>query len=275
MGTTGVFSGSGQVDVRKELIDTTLKGFADRAYKMKQAVTLVSTGAWTNFFWRGNPDTLNAGRSTNRKGVPRGAAFPQATTTMKKIRSDIEKYALQDSIPFEDIISGEVSVRDRTIKKIAEGIVEGVDNQIFTGLSTDSEIHTVTTFFAGGTHNNGGAWNQSSAQILDDLERCQQLFGENNYDVGKIFVFINHRDKRSITKFLTDKGAQYPSVSEKMMNATNGQIGTLGNFTFIVSPVVTTSQALVVVPQVCGTWKSLLPLSTDVENEALKDVRIK
>ncbi len=274
MGTTGTFQGPGQVDVRKELIDSTLKGFADRAYKMKQAVSLVDSGAWTNFFWRGNPNTLDAGRSTNRKGVPRGAEFPQATTTMKKIRSDMEKYGLRDSIPFEDILAGEVDVRDRTLKKIAEGVVEGVDNQIFTGLSTDADIHTVTTSIFGGTHNSGGAWDQASAAILDDLERCQQLFGENNYDVGNIFVFINHRDKRSITKFLTDKGAQYPSVSEKMMNSANGQIGRLGNFTFIVSPVVTASQALVLVPKVCGTWKSLLPLTTDVENEPLKDVRI-
>ena len=187
----------------------------------------------------------------------------------------MEKYALQTTIPFEDIISGEVSVRDRNLRKLAEGIVEGVDNQIFSGLSTDADIHTVTISQFGGTHNSGGPWNTASAAILDDLERAQQLFGENNYDVGNMMVFINHRDKRSITKFLTDKGAQYPSVCEKMMNATNGQIGTLGNFTFVVSPVVTASQALVVIPKVCGTWKSLLPLTTDVNNEPLKDVRVR
>jgi len=270
------FVESGQVDVRKQLIDSMLTGFAKRAYKMKQAVAIVSTGAWRNDFYQASSTILTASGTRNVKGIPRGAAYPQAATSFKKIRTDIEKYGLEDSIPWEDIISGEVAIRDQTIMRIAEGVANAVDAQIYTGLTGDSGIQS---FFVnvkyGATHNSAGSWNQSSAAIMDDLEYAEQLIGTQDYDTSNIFVFVNYRDKRAIMKYLTDTGAQYPKVSEGLLTAANGQIGRIGNKTFIVSQAVSASQALVVIPKKCATWKELYPLTTDVQNEPLKDVRIR
>lgn len=261
------FNTHGEVDVRKQLIDSMLKGFAKRLYKLKNIVNVVTTGAWRNDFFRADPDTLEAGRSRFIKGLPRGAAFPQASTSFEKIRSDIEKYGLEDSIPYEDIISGEVNVRDQTIMRIAEGVAYSVDRRIWEGLSGDADIQTFTIA-------SGYEWDISaSSAMMDDLERAEEMIGNYHYPTDNLVVLVNLRDKRSVMEYLFTKGAQIPSITDKKLNA--GVIGKLGNKTFIVSDVVTASQALVTIPKRCATWKTLLNLTTDVKNEPLKDVRIR
>lgn len=262
------FETIGQEVVRRELIDRILKGFALQMYKFKQAVTISSTGAWKNDFFREDPDTLEAGRGVRIKGIPRGAAFPQAAPKWERIRTTIKKYGLEQSIPWEDIIAGEIDVRNRVLFRIAEGVAKAVDDEIYSALSSDAAIQEVDITA-------GYEWDTASASIIDNLEEAEQKIGEKHYDTGNLMVFINHRDKRSIMNYLTEKGAQFPKVAENLLTKRNGQIGRLGNFTFIVSASVPASQALVVVPKVCATWKELHPLSTAVETEDLKDVRIR
>ena len=200
------------------------------------------------------------------KGIARGAAFPQASTSWEKVSAYIEKYGLEDSIPYEDIISGEVAVRDRTLFRIAEGVVYAVDTQIYTALSGDASIQSVSITA-------GYEWNTASAAIMDDLEYAEQKIGTYNYPTSNLLVFVNLRDKRSIMKFLFDNGAKIPQIAQDKIN--NGVVGTLGNKTFVVTRAVSASEALVVVPKICGTWKELLPLTTHVNEEPLKDVLIR
>ena len=263
------FYASGQVDVRKQLINAELKGFAEALYKMKQVVTIATTGAWRNDYFRESPSVLTAGRSRSVKGIPRGAAFPQVTETWEKVRTDIEKYGAESSIAYEDIISGEVNVRDRTLFRVAEAVTYSVDSQIYAGLSGDSSIQSFT--IAGGV--GGKTWDASSAAIMDDLEYAEQLIGTYNYDTSNLFVLVNLRDKRSVMAYLLAKGAQIPQITNDKVG--NGIVGKLGNKTFVVSPVVATSTALVVAAKVCATWKELMPLTSDVQTEPLKDVRIR
>lgn len=259
------FVSHGEVDIRKQIIDPTLKGFAKRLYKLKPLLNIVTTGAWRNDYWRASPDTLTAGTTRDIKGIPRGAAFPQASTSFEKIRTDIEKYGLEDSIPWEDIISGEVAVRDQTLIRIAEGIVYSIDRQIWTSITADTDIQTFTI-------DSQKEWDNVSAAILDDLEYAEQLIGTQHYPTDNLAVVINHYQKRKFMKFLFDNGAQIPSVADQAVR--NGVIGTLGNKTFIVSDVVTASQALVMIPK-RNNWKELYALSTDVQNEPYKDVRVR
>ena len=207
------FDEHGEIDVRKQIIDPTLKGFAKRLYKLKPLLNIVTTGAWTNYFWRADPDTLTAGTTRNVKGIPRGAAFPQASTSFEKIRTDIEKYGLEDSIPWEDIISGEVNVRDQTIMRIAEGLVYSIDRQIYTELTTDGNIQS----FAIGqtTPGNGGSWDESSTAVLDNLEYAEQLIGTQHYPTDRLTVVISLLDKRKFMKFLFDNGAAIPNIADK------------------------------------------------------------
>lgn len=259
------FDKAGEVDVRKEIIDATLTGFAKRMYKLKNVVNVSSTGAWRNYFFRASPDTLEAGLNRSVAGIPRGAAFPQASTSFEKVRTDIAKFGLEESISWEDIISGEVSIRDQTLMRLAEGVVYSVDRTIWTGFISDTDIQTLVI-------EDDYGWNTASAAIMDDLEYAEQKIGTYHYPTDRLTVLINLRDKRSVMAYLFAHGAQIPSITDSKINA--GVIGVLGNKTFIVSDVVDASCALVLVPK-RSNWKELVSLTTDVQVEPLKDVRIR
>lgn len=257
--------------LRSSFYDKVIKQVVARKYKFKQALTISTTGAWKNYFYRENTTTLNAQSGNAIRGIPRGAAFPQAVVEWDLINTTIEKYGLEDNIFWEDIISDDVAVQQRTLVRIAEGVAKSVDDQIYSALTTDSGIQTFT--IGPNTTTTSGAWNESSAAIIDDLARATQLFAEADYDTDRIMVFVNPRDRRSIMKYLTDKGAQFPRLAENV--AENGNFGNLMGFEFVESRSVSASQALVVIPQRCGNWKQLVPLQTTTKEDPYKSVTIR
>lgn len=263
---------TGQQVIRKEIIDGAIKGIANRAYKFKQAVTVVPTSAWTNTFFRENSAVLAGGTGSATRGIPRGADFPAAFVQWEKIQAIIEQYGLETMIPWADVISSEIPVRERSLYKLAEGVTKAVDDQIYSVLASDTGITTLAIETSGTTM--GGAWNQSSAALIDNLEQGEQEIAEANYPTDDLMVFVNPRDKRAIVKFITDKGAQFMNTSERMLNG-NGTIGKVGNKTFIVSNSVPASRALMVVPKRCATWKELEPLQTHVETDPGKNVKLR
>lgn len=258
----------GTVDVRAQTFDSAIKQIATRKYKFKQAVTIASTGSWKNYFFREKQGVL-VGQSGNAiKGVPRGAEFPHAVVEWDRIQTVISKYGLEGSIDYEEIISNEIDVRNRTLVKIAEGVTKAVDDEIYTVLAdTDGAGGNISSFSA------FAPWNHSSAAILDDLGQAEQLIAENDYDTGDLMVFINPRDKRSMQKYLTDKGSQFPDVSGDIVR--NGMIMKLLNYSIIVSRSVPASRALVVIPKRCATWKELDPLTTVTEDKPGIGIKIR
>ncbi len=265
----------GTVNMRTQVFDGIVKGFALASYKFKQAVSIVKTKAWINYFFRENPDALTgvattAGTFNDIKGIPRGAAFPQAAVTFERIQTVIEKYGLEDNIAWEDLISDEIDVRDRTLLRIAEGVAKAVDDEIWDVLTesqTPAAIQSVTIA------SESEAWNEASAAVIDDLLQCKQVIAEKNYPINGLKCFISPRDHRSIMTYLAEKGAQFPSLGTD--TARNGNVGRLAGIDFIVSNSVTASFALVVVPKRCGTWKEMVPLRTITKEDPLKSLTIR
>ena len=256
----------GSQNIRTTIFDGAVKGFAERQYKFKQACLISPSSAWKNYFFREKADPL-AGQSGNAiRGIPRGANFPQAVVAWERVLATIEKYGLEDNIQWEDIITGEVDVRNRTLRKIAEGVAKAVDDQIWsaiTGETTIQVINIAATKF----------WNGSSAAIIDDLLQAKQLMGTSNYDTSNCMAFVSPRDYRSILNYLAEKGAQFPSIANEV--ATNGKQGELAGIQLVVSNSVTASQALVVIPKICATWKELVPLTTITKEDHGKSVLVR
>ena len=261
----------GTTGLRKAVVDKVIKQVAKRKYKFKQAVSIVSTNAWKNSFFRETTDVLAGATGNATKGIPRGAAFPQATVSWDKIDSYIEKYGLEDFIHYEDIITDDIDVQKRTIFKLTEGVVKAVDDEIWEVLtesrpSTTVAIQRVTT-------TNGQYWDAASAAIIDDLLAAKQAIGESNYDVDNLMCFISPKDHRSIVNYVAEKGAQFDALGTDA--ARNGRMAGLAGIKFVISNSVTASYALVVVPKTCGTWKAAVPLSSDIKVEAFKGTRIR
>ena len=107
--------------LRKEVVDSMVKQIAARQYKFKQAVSVVSTNAWTNTFFR-ESQTIPAGRAGNAtKGIPRGAVIPQYALEWTEVSVKIIKHGLSDNIFWEDLLSDNINVQARTIIKLTSG----------------------------------------------------------------------------------------------------------------------------------------------------------
>lgn len=259
----------GTANLRASFYEKAIKGFAERAYKFKQAVTISPTSAWKNFFFR-ESNTPLAGQSGNAiKGIPRGAEFPQAAVSWERVQATIDKYGVEDNIFWEDIISDEIDVRDRTLIRIAEGVAKAVDDEIFNVL-TESRVPTNIQSVAIAA---GYSWDTASAAIIDDLLQAKQKIAEYNYDVSDLMCFVNPKDYRSIMNYLAGKGAQFPNIGNNV--ASNGENGKLCGITLIMSNSCTASYALVVVPKRCGTWKELVPLQTTTKEDPYKSLTIR
>ena len=260
---------NGTEGLRKEVVDAFLKGFAPRAYKMKQAVSIDTTSANKNTFWRADPDVLSDVTGNDVEGIPRGASFPKLVSTFQEISAFIVKYGCYDFIFWEDIRTNNVNVIKRTLEKLTEKVVKKIDDRIYNVLSdngTPVDIQSVTITGA-------AYWDGSSAAIVDDLMFGTQLIGIKNYNTDNLMIFVNHKTFRAMNNFLYEKGAQAPSTGDTI--AKNGKIGKIaGVGTIVVTSTVPSSQALMVVPKKCGTWKSSFALSSNTENTAFKGTKV-
>lgn len=255
--------------IRKEVVDAMVKQTAAQAYKFKQAVAIVSTNAWKNTFFREDPDVLTGQSGNVISGIPRGANFPQQTTKWEEVSVRIVKYGLEDSIPWEDIISGDINVQSRILIKLTQGVVKAVDDAIFNSLSENLAASRIQSYAI----TLGRYWSASSAAIIKDVFTAKALIAKKNYDVGDLICFISPDDSTNILTFLADKGAQFPQLAADVVR--NGQIGKIGNVTFIESNSVPASYALLVKPKTCATYKELVPLSSTTIEDPYKSLKIR
>jgi len=271
-----ISTGSAHRGIRKEVIDAMVKQTAQRSYRFKQAVAVVPTSAWNNVFFREKLTPL-AGQSGNSfKGIPRGAAFPQASVEWQEVSVRIIKYGAEENIPWEDIIAGDIAVQSRTIIRLTEGVVKAVDDQIWLnltqGMNTSAPDSTlvIQSFAITG----GRCWDVASAAIISDLMKASRLIYTNgNYDVSDLICFVSPRDKESIMKYLVDKGTQFPMISTNI--AENGNIGKLAGIKLIESVSVAASMALVVKPKICATYKQLVPLQSTTIEDPYRSIKIR
>lgn len=264
----------GSTALRKEVVDGVIKGRADASYKFKQAVSISTTTAWDNTFYRESSAALAGKTGNETRGLPRGGNFPQAVVEWSKHTRTIEKYGLEDNIIWEDILTDNINVQARTLFKIADGVAKMVDDEIWDTLSEDRtavEIQQVIIETGNGAESR--YWDSASAAIIDDLMHAKQLIGQFNYPTTNLMCFISEKDHRSVVKFVTDSGAQFDRLGDEA--ARNGRVQGLAGIKFIVSNSVTASYALVVLPKVCATWKAAVPLSTDVTVDPFKSVRVR
>lgn len=247
---------SGTASFRARFYDKTVKQVAERQYKFKQALSIVPTSAWKNFFYQESTTVLSGKTGNSEKGLPRGAAFPHANKTYQQVQSNLDKYGMEQVIHWEDIITDDIDVEQRALIKIAEGVVKAVDDEIFRVLSESGSPSNINSITLGAA----ASWASSTANIIDNLMNAKQLIAEDNYDTSNLMCFINPLNHRNIVNWLASKGAQFPSIGQDV--AANGQCGKLAGIDLVMSVSVPASLALVCVPKTVGTWREAVPLQT-------------
>lgn len=255
---------TGEDVLRATTYDNAIKQLAVYSYKMKQLVSVSSSSSWKNYFFR-ESTTVPEGQSGNAiKGIPRGADFPNAVLSWEQVTSRIEKYGLSGKIDHEDIIAKNIDTRNRTIKRIAEGVAKAVDNEIYSVLSTDTSIQTGTLY--------GGYWDETSAAIIKDLAFMKANVKAYYDNASNFAIVINPNAEPYVLHYIYEKGAQATQSGQK---AFNGQIGSPAGVSIITADVVPVSYALFVVPKTCATWKQLMPLATDTKTDKFMGDEIK
>lgn len=246
----------GEDTLRATAYDLAIKQIANYSYKFKQLVSVVSSAAWKNYFFREDTDIPEGEEGNAIRGIPRGADFPNAVLSWEQVASRIEKYGLSATIDHEDIIAGNIDMRNRTILRIAEGVAKAVDTEIYSVISSDGDIQSGSL--------EAGYWDESSAAIIKDLAVMKaqvQVYYDNAKDFA---VVINPSTAPNILHYIYEKGAQDPTSGAK---AFNGEIGKPAGVRVITSAVVPASYALFVVPKTFATWKALMPLATETKTE--------
>lgn len=249
----------GEDTVRATSYDTAIKQLANYAYKMKQLVSVSSASSFKNYFFREqtNIPTDQAGNAI--KGIPRGADFPNAVLSWEQKNTLIQKYGLSSQIDHEDLIMNNIDMRNRTILRIAEGVAKAVDAEIYSVITSDSDIQTGTL--------RGGYWDETSAAIIKDLAFMKAQV-KAYYDNASGFVCaINPNAEPYVLHYIYEKGAQASSAGQA---AFNGQIGNPAGVNIITADIVPASYALFVVPKTFATWKEVMALQTDTKTEAFK-----
>ena len=74
-------------------------------------------------------------------------------------------------------------------------------------------------------------------------------------------------------KYLTDKGAQFPLISN--VTAEGGKTLSLAGINIVVSNSVTAANAIVLIPQRSATWKALVPLQTTTIEDQYIGVKVR
>jgi len=272
--------GSNSTVLRKEVVDSMVKQTAARTYKFRQALAVVPTSAWTNTFFREDLTVLSGAFGLGVE-IPRGANFPQASPKWEEVSTRIIKFGLESNIPWESILSSDFNVQSRTIIRITEGVVKGVDDRQWDGLTQASKDNDR---LPGGDAGNiriqsfallyDKSWNGGSSAIIDDIFRASELIAtKGNYDVSNLICFISPRDKRSILNYMANKGSQWMPIATDI--AKNGRIGRIAGVTLVESQSVTASYALVVKPKTIATWKALVPLRSTTIEDPYKSLTIR
>ena len=252
---------SGSNDLRAETIDGIVKGFALQEYVMKQLVMVNSSNAWKESYYQETAADLTAQATRSVRGIPRLAAFPFGEVTFQKKSSYQEKYGMEGTISYEDILTNEVDVIARTLLRIARAVVKAVDTQIWNVLTESQTVVDINTVAVAA----GSEWDSSTLANRDPIQNILNAIKEiqeDNYNplAGNGYLVLNPKDFANLlgNANVRNAGQFYTDGVTK-----NGTVGRILGLTVLVSNTVTADYSAVIIAKECGTWKQVVGLTTE------------
>lgn len=245
----------GDEDLRAENWEAIVRGFALQEFRMKQVVSVQTTNAWINSFYRETATELTGGTGSAVRGVPRLAAFPYGQVTWTEVSSRIEKFGMEGVISWEDAMLDNVDVIARTLLRISRAVANAVDQRIYDQLEADAGNSVAITA--------GYEWDAAVVANRDPIDTILTAIEElykDNFDplANESFLILHPTDYANILS--NSKVVNNPSFKAADVVA-NGRVGQLCGLKIIVFNGVTADKALVAVAKECGTWKQASPLT--------------
>jgi hypothetical protein len=241
----------GAESLRAEFIDRIIKGVALRTYELKGLLMTPTSKSWEETYYTESTKNLNTGSD-----IARLAEFPASALEWEKNTAYQSKHGTEAVVSWEDALSNNVDVIQRTIKRVASDIARSVDSTIWTTLTGATGINTLTI-------SAGEEWDHSTRANRIPHEhigraRAAIADGENtNYKPDT--VIVNHND---YTYLITNDYVMDSFDASTPALMKNGNMGTLMGLKLIVTQSCATDKAMVLASKICGTYRQLQGLKT-------------
>jgi len=264
-----------EADNRKKTWEKDIKGFASKRYVMKELVTIMTTGSWTNSYYQKTATSLTAGTGSSIKGIGRGADFPAVHRGTTLVNGVIEQYGAEGVIYWQDILTSNLRIETETISDVTDAIVNDIDGEIYDTLTENDTPATINTLAIGA----GFEWDSVTIANRDPLQNLLDAVREITIDrypiltSGMGYLVVNETDYANLMG--NSKVVNHPTFKLANGIIKNGNLAMLGGLKIKVSPVVTADKALVVMAKKCGNWKEAMPLTVDIIKDPQKKYTIR
>jgi len=247
----------GQTDIRGENINSVVKVFAQKKFKLKPLLQQVSSNKWTETYYKEDPTILTAGGTRDIKSIGRLSEFPTVERSWTKVSAQHFKYGDEGKISMEDILTDAINVQARTVNGIVESIVNSIDAAIYAALTAETGTS--------GTVAAVDSWDSSTVANRDpiqDILRGIQAMTENNYDAleGGVLL-LNPHDYASL--MMNSKVINNPSFKGADI-VQNGMVGKIAGLSIVVTTSVTDDEAMIIIRQRAATWQSVVGMTSAV-----------
>ena len=267
---------AGDLSLRAEFIDKTIKAIALREYVLKDLCTVESSNAWTESYFREtNSDPTNittgGGATTKVNTVPRYGPFGNAEVAWTKVSGTNNKYGAEGIISYEDELMSNISIIQRTLLRVARAPVLAIDSDIAASMLANAG--NVVTIAAGNEWDSATIANRNP--IKDILDAIQLIRADNlNALGGNGYLCLNGTDYTNLIS--NSQVVNNPTFKSGVLE--NGVVGELCGLKIKVTESLefgTPDKAYVVIAKEAMTWKTVVPLTTmTIENAGIsKTVR--
>lgn len=243
----------GQADIRGLNVNRVVTGFALQSFIMKPLLRVTGSSKWQERYYAETAADLTAVSPMVIEGVPRLANFPHLSTSWTQKNSYHKKHAGETVISWEDAISNDIPVIERSLLRIGRAIAKSVDDDVYQQFTTGSYDDILSGAAS-------AAWANGAANPVNDVSEAVRAIWSNNYDANSAVLLLNPHSYRDLLRKVIGSGASWQAVAgEKLMNGTVGQF--LG-LRVIVSNSVTASGATVMIPNETGNYLELESMQT-------------
>jgi len=243
----------GTEGIRRENIESGIKGFTEQSYKLKQVCLVQSSSSHQETYWKEDTDVLTGMTGSSIDGIPRGAQFPHVEPNWTKQTGYFVKYGDQGKIFYEDLKTDQIDVQARTMKRVAQAITAAIDGAIYSGIVDATGINTLA---ASATWDNATiALQNPIGDILHGIEYCSV----DNVDILENgYIIMAPEDYTNLLN--NSKVINNPSFKTADV-VSNGKVGQICGLTIIVTNSATINKVTLIKGQSAAVWKSNVGLT--------------
>jgi|TARA_R100000501_G_C2626920_1_gene120732 hypothetical protein len=265
----------GQQDLRGLNVDKIAKGFADEAIVLKRYCHVSSTSATQIRWYQKTAGFLD---STDTTGIT-ASKIPSSAGSLPSVigpswtrnTSYTKPYVAESELmTMQDIRACDVDVLATTIRDLVRAVERQVEQRIYNVITTD-DVGTGSNTLA-----ITNEWDDDvNAVPIEDLLKCRQYLSDYNYNPdGAIFALRPEALRFLVNHLISVRGSSIPEFASRKVET--GVVMQICGFQVVETSIVTSDKAVIFVPQVACTWKSLTPISSAVIEEPLlgKKVRV-